>query len=78
MDLRYEYGREGDIGVGIHRGTLFSALYEEVVAAGIEILTSSEVISVSDGDEPVVAHPKDVKVEQNPEGKKLSITYRWK
>ncbi|RZA24779.1 MAG: FAD-dependent monooxygenase [Proteobacteria bacterium] len=44
LDARYAVlGRGGAFGIGIHRASLFSALYDAVKAEGIEIRTGSEI-----------------------------------
>ncbi|WP_421792602.1 FAD-dependent oxidoreductase [Hyphobacterium sp.] len=54
MDLRYAYGRTGDTGIGIHRGSLFNALYEAVLKAGVHVETGREVEAITDFETPVL------------------------
>lgn len=52
MDLRYEYGRAGDTGIGIHRGVLFDALYKAMQAEGVTLRTGQTISAIRNPDAP--------------------------
>ncbi len=52
MDLRYQYGRQGDIGIGIHRATLFDALFTALQESGAEIVTGKPIVSIRGPESP--------------------------
>ncbi|MEE2525391.1 NAD(P)/FAD-dependent oxidoreductase [Hyphobacterium sp. HN65] len=52
MDLRYQFGRKGDIGIGIHRATLFDALYKAMTGEGVTLQTGREVTAITDPETP--------------------------
>ncbi|WP_420431144.1 FAD-dependent oxidoreductase [Hyphobacterium sp.] len=54
MDLRYAYGRRGEIGVGIHRATLFDALLATLRAEGVELRTGHAIRGFGDFHAPVL------------------------
>ena len=54
LDLRYADGRPGDIGIGLHRGALFSLLLDAALEAGAELVTGREITVIHDWDRPVL------------------------
>jgi 2-polyprenyl-6-methoxyphenol hydroxylase-like FAD-dependent oxidoreductase len=54
MDLQYAFGRSGDIGIGIHRATLFDALYAAMQAEGVDLRTGAPVRGIDDADYPAL------------------------
>ena len=54
MDLRYAYARREDIGIGIHRATLFDALHKAMLVEGVDLLTDSAVQSIETPDNPII------------------------
>jgi 2-polyprenyl-6-methoxyphenol hydroxylase-like FAD-dependent oxidoreductase len=52
MDLRYGYGRAEDVGIGIHRATLFNVLFGALQHSGADIVTGSRIESINDTAAP--------------------------
>jgi 2-polyprenyl-6-methoxyphenol hydroxylase-like FAD-dependent oxidoreductase len=52
MDLQYRYGRRDDIGIGIHRATLFDTLFNAMQAEGVTLHTGMAVTNVQNLDRP--------------------------
>ena len=52
LDLRYEDGRPGDEGRGVHRAALFNLLFEGAREAGVDLITGADIVSVEDPDRP--------------------------
>lgn len=48
LDLRYADGRPGDVGIGIHRATLFTLLYDAARAAGADWRAGAEIAEIQD------------------------------
>lgn len=54
LDLRYEDGRPGDEGRGVHRAALFNLLHAGAMEAGVELITGADIVSVDHPERPVV------------------------
>lgn len=55
LDLRYGWSRKGDLGIGIHRASLFGALYEAALACGVRLRTGAQVERISEWETPSLA-----------------------
>jgi 2-polyprenyl-6-methoxyphenol hydroxylase-like FAD-dependent oxidoreductase len=49
LDVHYKHLNANLFGVGIHRGSLFSALYEAVMQSGAGIVATSEIVAIENG-----------------------------
>ncbi len=76
LDLAYDDLRPGLFGLGVHRGTLFQALLDAVVAEGIPVHTGQELTRIPEGYDLVVVadgarshlRPPDARVRPYPWG----------
>lgn len=54
LDLRYAHGRTGDHGIGIHRASLFDALFTAARDCGVVFRTGTGVQDITDWDRPML------------------------
>lgn len=52
LDLRYGYARKGDRGIGIHRASLFDALYSAALDSGAKLRTGAGIADIRDWNRP--------------------------
>ena len=55
LDLRYSDGQPGDIGIGIHRASLFNLLLDAARQAGVSWKTGQDVTRIVDAERGVIA-----------------------
>ncbi len=54
LDLSYDRWRPGAYGVGIHRASLFNALYKEVRQRDLKLVAGAEIVSVQSVARPIL------------------------
>ncbi len=59
LDVRYSSFSEHLFGLGVHRGSLFTALYDAVAASGATIIPAGEIVSIrSEGGREIVMNAR--------------------